>query len=590
MLKTSILLLFLIPQAVYASVGLSCLSGEEVRLDAPGGTLANFKVEDQDGLGTCHVNALSVMLSSALAGNPQVSYLDLAMSDRTGDGKAVRYLDEGTAATYIDAGDSCASFNAAKKTGVCAESDFFLEDLYQNKGQGSDVQTKVVSALAKYFDAYKAMSAQESSDYLDKLKRLFSTAHAQVDQVCGKPEDYTMLDLVQRFANEIVTSVETDREQVQDLIQFIAQKEKQDEQASVQIQKAGDAIDHGIAVERKNSVHKSLLRMIDEKTRISAIIKAEDSFLQLIGTLKPEASKNAAVLGTYLFILDAKIQARVKKSFPEKVTHDSYDEKGLEQILSTMLAQELAQSGLKVKNHNATITRLLAGLPTEPQRNCKINMIRAKFANDQTFLNSLAPECPACVTAAQLKIIRPAVELMGLEEAEYPYTKKIPALFNTYQTRDQYFNATIAGQCRSHKTAIPSSLSCKDYALPLKKTSTFEETALFSRDKIIASLAKGRAVGISFCTSVLKDPFVDTKFTEDHCVRHYGDGSHAVSIIGYRCQAGTIEYLVQNSWGQASKASYSPTYEVNVDRGSFWIPESSLIKNMRTFRLIEGTN
>ena len=62
----------------------SLLDGEVVRLDVKGKSLENFKVQDQDGLGTCYSNASSLLLHSAMGTTP--SYLMLAKN--SGDRKS----------------------------------------------------------------------------------------------------------------------------------------------------------------------------------------------------------------------------------------------------------------------------------------------------------------------------------------------------------------------------------------------------------------------------------------------------------------------------------------------------------------------
>ena len=58
-------------------------NGESLRLDEKGKSLENFKVQDQDGVGTCYANTTSLILESLLDNHPQVSYLQVAAISKT---------------------------------------------------------------------------------------------------------------------------------------------------------------------------------------------------------------------------------------------------------------------------------------------------------------------------------------------------------------------------------------------------------------------------------------------------------------------------------------------------------------------------
>lgn len=52
--------------------------GEVIRIDEDNKSLANYRVQDQDGLGSCYANSASLLLQAALPNNPEISYLHLA--------------------------------------------------------------------------------------------------------------------------------------------------------------------------------------------------------------------------------------------------------------------------------------------------------------------------------------------------------------------------------------------------------------------------------------------------------------------------------------------------------------------------------
>jgi hypothetical protein len=91
------------------------------RLDAPGKSLSNARVQDQDGLGTCYANTASLLLQSVLPNNPEVSYLHLSINraeklvqkELKSQGKVQAFKDNGD--LLLDAGFACDSIKLAKE-------------------------------------------------------------------------------------------------------------------------------------------------------------------------------------------------------------------------------------------------------------------------------------------------------------------------------------------------------------------------------------------------------------------------------------------------------------------------------------------
>ena len=80
-MKKSIFCLFVFTVFSHVLLAQDCgdlHNNETVRIDQPGGSLENFRVQDQDGVGTCYANAASLLLQSKIEGHPEVSYLHLA--------------------------------------------------------------------------------------------------------------------------------------------------------------------------------------------------------------------------------------------------------------------------------------------------------------------------------------------------------------------------------------------------------------------------------------------------------------------------------------------------------------------------------
>ncbi len=97
----------------------------ETRLDKPPGPLANAKIQDQDGVGTCYANALSLMYEAEL-GKP-VSALDIALTKKISDekygslhqGKSDEQEKDETTSSILSGDDPGDAARAAAIRGVC---------------------------------------------------------------------------------------------------------------------------------------------------------------------------------------------------------------------------------------------------------------------------------------------------------------------------------------------------------------------------------------------------------------------------------------------------------------------------------------
>lgn len=145
---------------------------EVVRLDKDNGPLVNGRIQDQDGIGTCFANASSVALQTALPGNPDVSYLQLAFAHAQIE-VAPKNKDRDSAFLYnsngekgkalIEGGQVCKTIEAAKNDkigGVCKRDDVALEkSIFDPKTNSSkdtgQAQTQIIASVSNYYDSIK---------------------------------------------------------------------------------------------------------------------------------------------------------------------------------------------------------------------------------------------------------------------------------------------------------------------------------------------------------------------------------------------------------------------------------------------------
>ncbi len=144
---------------------------EIIRLDTEGGPLYQSPVQDQDGIGTCYANATSIALKTALPGQPDLSYLQLAINyaqkNETPKNKlngvdSAFKSDSGPGEVLINGGYVCDTIKATQENqnGVCKRNDVALENLLFNSSASSFhdsamLQNKIIQATSEYYDSVK---------------------------------------------------------------------------------------------------------------------------------------------------------------------------------------------------------------------------------------------------------------------------------------------------------------------------------------------------------------------------------------------------------------------------------------------------
>lgn len=107
------------------------------------------------------------------------------------------------------------------------------------------------------------------------------------------------------------------------------------------------------------------------------------------------------------------------------------------------------------------------------------------------------------------------------------------------------------------------------------------------RDKLL-TLKENKASTIGVCSRIFSKkpsrepritlPTGNTKYDKKNC------GLHAVTVIGYRCKRGKIDYLIQNSYGTKACGAYRKSSKIEChndkNHGKFWISENLLSKGV----------
>jgi len=183
-MKVFVLLSFILSFNLQAEV--QCLnSADNFSLDLKNdsnGSLQDLKTQDQDGLGTCYANSMSVMLQS-WTGRP-VSYHQLAMAyglDRFFVSKANNINGD----FFSEGGDSCTAFEALRERDkkLCQKKDVLFENLIN-----SNDQEIYLKKIGEFYDVLQGLSSSEAKEILSFIKKASRNAKAQRIEECKDEE------------------------------------------------------------------------------------------------------------------------------------------------------------------------------------------------------------------------------------------------------------------------------------------------------------------------------------------------------------------------------------------------------------------
>ena len=143
------------------------------------------------------------------------------------------------------------------------------------------------------------------------------------------------------------------------------------------------------------------------------------------------------------------------------------------------------------------------------------------------------------------------------------------------------FSKMLASKECANKFQAIDPLYCEDFS---------SDNSVNMVDKIDNELDNGMAVGISYCSSVLKRKTysgqISYKYSDGSNKFYWSTkedcGNHASVVIGRKSDSyGKCHYLIRNSWG--TNASYA----WETSEGDIWIEEEALKKNLLEVHSVE---
>lgn len=552
----------------------SLADGEMVRIDEENKSLHNFKVQDQDGLGSCYANAASLLLQGNLKDNPEISYLHLAtlyktqkLSEQRNSAKSTKDFDiyakqaadkqkaingAGDAMKWdlaIDGGNTCGVIAAVKeleeknkKPMTCLRSEMNLEKILIS-GDGEHRQFKTVLETSVYmnlfqknfgdlnvkpnfFNRKKILLAQEKYiNFKESFQALINSKQKQIsEQSCSKIN----ADYLEPVIAPLIQSALTYQSCFKDdfpskndywckIIKGLVNNPKTNEDGSIEAGKS-----------KKEWLTSFQKKISQKKTPFTAQGLSDDmsdSFIESLGLNDQE-----------------KINA--KRFLKERIIASTTVNKNLEDLSGEY--NEVLETGFSVACVN---------------RNTYNYFDSKEYENDWKQSESL---CSYSELMNQATNVIMKYKESGLDDVK---TAMDFLTANAGSSYDEAMMALYASDCDDKtKIALPQNISCQ--TLNVNSTNKSEINS-----KILETLKANKPLTASLCSMILKKP--KEQFAPNEC------GHHALGITGIQCSGGKYKYLIQNSWGANNKASSSAVGIENIDgKGAYWFDETAFFDSV----------
>lgn len=550
-----------------------------VSLFDPGKSLSTHKTQDQDGLGTCYANTTTAVLKSVLPGNPNVSYLHAALSSSTngwsqnwskGNNSYVKKDAAGAVSDFTYGGFFCETIGALKKSGgACPVNHSILEN---KQLVNSDVQAEMMNNLGIYFDS------------LNQVKN-----------------DPTKLQKLKQNLAKVVDSVNLERSKV--IQACVAERNKElpikkalDEAVSMEI----------INIDFNDPCGKSKAEKFQSMLGAQSIVSEDKIKIVIPPNLENEfnlfLAKNTELKTNLLKNLKGNsAQAREDKVFQSQVGRK----------ISEFLDAKLATIG--VKNATCPQNSLKNKIQSTPEElgssfysgilNQKSDVCDAYVENSAIMEAVKHSNVNQCVPENQLDImINALAPIMKIGEAlDQSLVNKLSNPLSQYGK--QLKDLLLPGCSDKNNLIDMKNIACSSFSMcdqsqyidMSNNTYTGPQGGCYDigsarsivRTKVLNNITAGKALGISVCTAFMNNPNARTNFCQTPVQGIAGHSFHEMTISGYRCKGGKVEYQLLNSWGKESgcpvnEGNKNSAIECSLDGsgnrdGKFWVKEDVLV-------------
>lgn len=501
--------------------------GEALSLRDEGRSLANLEVQDQDGLGTCYANTTSAVLTSVLPGHPDVSYTQAALSSsshgwsqnwKNGKNQYISKDDD----QFISGGYVCETIAGMKNAGgACPKS---LSITEADAPLDPYVQERLFDGLGSYFD------------YLNSIK--------------NNPE------AMQNFKDELALSLETMRTANDELIADCSEKKEKYPVVSgiyAIVEKQFLELDEN-STPCSKARFEQLKKMLDDNS-----IVEED---RMEGDIKQEFQNKFR----RIFEEDESIKRAANRYLSDEYT---YNKSGaFDKVSSTLLGKKIQEllDDIGREDLNKACPKpahILDESPLETGESFFKWMVSDKIERCHSLKELIQDASPECKPVKDVDLITGAIVPL-VELGEKLDDNLLAKLSSTDARYAKQFKDILFPDCLQKENLIPmDNLSCSSfymcdmdrgvdngvYSGPVGGCYSMGTARSMMRMQTIRNLNQDRALGIGVCTSFFNNPDVKTNFCKDGGDGVEGHSYHEMTISGYRCVEGKIEYEILNSWG-----------------------------------------
>ncbi len=571
-----------------------------VNLTAPGGSMENFRVQNQDGLGTCYANALSDMFEGTLPGHPSLSFQQIAIMhgvDRRARDAATGRVDAvyestnartGTVSTKVfnESGFMCNAFDSVKSRGsLCQREDVPVE----NNPSGSD-QEVVFETLGNLYDkitdqVQPLSTAEDRTNWQQELRSALTSAKTNAETLatseCERPMANPPLTSIRRILTSYCVALHT---------------------------RSRDLELHA-AMERAVGGEENLAEAASKDATRTGV----DAELALMGTVDTDA------LGTATCNLKPEVEEAMVSQYWRSLERNSADPMAAITALLTTTGISEQVLGRPLPITSARLNRILRkDIQVANPESCQTALTWRRMM-DPSYYQERLPARYQCLTT---NLVATFEVLDRASAYRSPLQETLDAITFLNPNLHDFSMGIIGPGCLSDAVAIPTSLRCAALSFPQQLTPTVPRSQWddvfgpdfnsrgtqllrhnlgLMRSKVENSLAQGRPVGVDVCTSFHRQPLASSKYGQE-CTATGPHGYHAMVVIGHRCVNGSLEYLIQNSWGPSCGFTRSmeqswenPDEQVEVrhhecieGQGAFWVDEEILMRNMRSAVSLDG--
>jgi hypothetical protein len=562
--------------------------GESVSLFENGKSLANFKVQDQDGLGTCYANATTAILTTFLPNNQTPSYIHAALAHgaigwrgkwQPSDAKK-EIIKNGD---FIgDSGNFCASLEAMKTAGGACPSEFSYLESTKNVNQSVGVdnenfQKEVLKVLGNYFDQIqdKTLNSETQKNTLNDLKQLTSFIDKKRDEFKKSCLDNTIENPGSQNPIESMILVNIDFALLQEnpdydkkCDEFLLEVAKR--VASPESKIESDKYKFKLKDETK-FLYDQLIRNDKDYPKIKDALEKDDYFKKYELHDYNYRSENDFSKDTQKNFKDIiqRINTEIISAIENEVLNDHYspEDEVIIRKECNVANGNIFTSAFNARKKDEVLTNnFIKQIATSQKKFCAQENLNQFLADSETFLNEYSNEPLFCKNhslpiSSLVSVLAPLIKInqnLSDDFIQRLAPNKVLDLNN--------FASVLFPGCEKKENLIDiSKFSCASFSM-CNYRNNFENTnfpadyeydcykpwdakAIF-RHQLVESINSNKAIGLSVCTGFMQsNTLTTTSYCQNEDTGIDKHNNHAMTVSGYKCVNGKIMYELLNSWG-----------------------------------------